>query len=219
MSATVLSIVNKVLKKLRESKVATIDGDDYAELITDFVTETKEEVENAFNWRALQGTVLLDTVADTYRYKLAAVYQNSKISDIYDQTNDTYLEFSPSKVKEGLKYAAPDTGKPRYWDFVGFNDGEMLIDLFPVPDVDDMRLYVNGKFVQGDIGYTDPSTTYIAVPEMPLVLGAYARAVDERGEDDGEAFTKAEAKYKRALGDAILFENGGQGDDLDWIEE
>ena len=106
MSATVLTIVNKVLKKLRESTVTTIDGDDYAELITDFLTETKEQVENAWDWRALQGTVILDTVTSTYRYKLNAVYQNSKISDIYDQTNDNYLVFSPEKVKEGLKYAS-----------------------------------------------------------------------------------------------------------------
>lgn len=219
MSAPVLTIVNKVLKKLRESPVTTIAGDEYAELITDLLTETKEEVENAFDWRALQGTVLLDTVADVYRYKLLAVYQNSKIRDIYDQTNDTYLEFNPEKVTEGLKYATPETGNPQYYDFVGFNDGEMLIDVFPVPPIDDIRLYVNGKFVQGDLGYTSPDTTYIATPETPLILGTYARAIDERGEDDGEAFNKADAKYRLALGESIQYEVATQGDPLDWEVE
>lgn len=219
MANTVLDVVNKVLRKLRESAVATIDGDDYAELITDFLTETKNEVEDAWDWTSLKGTVLLDTVIGTYRYKLAAVYMNSKIADIYDQTNDNYLEFDPDKVKEGLKYATPETGQPLYYDFVGFNDGEMLIDLFPVPDVADVRFYVNGKFVQGDLGYTDPGTTYLATPQMPLVLGTFAKAVEERGDDDGEALTKAEAKYNRSLADAISYENAAQGDPTVWEVE
>jgi len=82
MANTVLTIVNKVLKKLRESTVTTIDGDDYAELITDLLTETKREVEDAWNWTALKGTVLLDTLASVYRYKISAVYQGSVIKDI-----------------------------------------------------------------------------------------------------------------------------------------
>lgn len=213
MSATVLTIVNKVLRKLRESTVTTIDGDDYAELIVDFLTETKDEVETAWDWTALEGTVLLDTVADTYRYKLAAVYQGSKIRNVYDQGNGRYLEYNPSAVEEGLKFATPDTGKPLYYDYVGYNDGEMLIDLYPVPDVDDIRIYVNGKYVQGDVGYTNPSTTYIATPEMPLVLGTYAKAIDERGEDDGEAYTKAEARYQKHLALAIQAENAAQGEE------
>ncbi len=220
MSATVLTIVNKVLRKLREDTVTTIDGDDYAELVTDLLTETKEEVEAAWDWTALEGTVLLDTVVDTYRYKLAAVYQGSKIRNMYDQTNDNYLEYDPKAVEEGLKYATPETGQPKYYDYVGYNDGEMLVDVFPVPDVADVRIYVNGKYVQGDIGYADPDTTYIATPELPLVLGTYARAIDERGEDDGEAFTKAENKYKRALAMAVALENTAQGEEHgDWDVE
>jgi len=219
MANTVLQTVNKVLRKLRESPVTTIEGDDYAELITDFMTETKEEVENATDWMALRGTVLLDTVADTYRYKLDAVYQNSKILEVYDQTNDVYLELNPAEVKEGLKYADPETGDPLYYDFVGFNDEEMLIDLFPVPDVSDIRLYVNGKFVQGDLSYTTPDTIYISVPQIPLVLGTYAKAIDERGDDDGEAYNKADAKYKTALSDAIAYEKANQGDPDIWEVE
>ena len=127
MSAPVLTIVNRVLRKLRESTVNSIDGDEQAELITDFLTETKEEVEDAYDWRSLQGTVLLDTVADTYRYKLQGVYERSVIKELYDQTNDRYLEFSPVDDKEGLKLATPESGDPLYWDMVGFNDDEMLI--------------------------------------------------------------------------------------------
>ena len=219
MSATVLTIVNKVLKKLRESTVTTIDGDDYAELITDLLTETKREVEDAWNWTALKGTVLLATLASVYRYKISAVYQGSVIKDIYDQTNDNYLIFDPDAVKEGLKYASPETGQPLYYDFIGYNDGEMLIDIFPVPDVADIRMYVNGKYVQGDISYTDPDTTYIATPMLPLILGTYIRALDERGDDSGESYMKAEVKYNRSLADAISYENAAQGDTKDWEVE
>ena len=156
MSATVLTIVNKVLRKLREDTVTVIDGDTQAELITDFLTETKKVVEDSWNWTALEGTVLMDTIIGTYRYKLQGTYQGSIIRKVYDQTNDRYLEYNPDKVNEGLKYATPETGSPLYYDYVGWNDAEMLIDVFPVPDVADERIYFHGKFVQGDLGYTTP---------------------------------------------------------------
>ena len=73
--------------------------------------------------------------------------------------------------------------------------------------------------MQGSIGYTAPDTTYIYTPEIPLVLGTYARAIDERGEDDGEAFNKADDKYRTALNTAVLAENAATGDDLDWETE
>lgn len=211
MSTPVLTIVNKVLKKLRESTVTTIEGDDYAELITDFLTETKQEIEDAWDWTALKGTVLLDTIADAYRYKLSSVYEGSEIHSVYDQTNDCYLEFSPTKVDDLLKLTVPETGTAKYYSIVGYNDSEMLIDIAPVPDTANIRLYINGKYVQGDLPYTNPSTTLIATPMMPLVLGTYAKAVEERGEDDGEALTKAETKYARSLSDAIALDNANQG--------
>jgi hypothetical protein len=212
MSATVLTIVNKVMRKLREDTVNSIDGDIYAEQITDLLTEVKDEVEKAWPWQALLGTVLLDTTASAYRYKLQGIYEGSKIMEVYDQTNNRYLINDPNKVKEGLKYPTPDEGKPIYWDYAGWNDDEMLIDIYPVPDVDDIRIYVNGWYPQGDISYTDPDTTYIYTPMNPLVLGTYARAVEERGEDDGNSFTRAEARYRKALGDAIALENALQGE-------
>ncbi len=210
MSATKLVIVNKVMRKLRESKITTIDGDDYAELITDFLTETKREIEDAWDWTVLKGTVLLDTVVGTYRYKLSNVYERSEIHDVYNQTHDVYLQFNPSVVKEGLKLSSPTTGTPCYYDIVGYNDSEMLIDVFPVPDVADVRLYVNGKYVQGDLGYTVPDEL-ITTNTMANVLGTYAKAIQERGEDDGEAVTKAEAAYHRALSDAVAMDDSIQG--------
>jgi len=220
MSATVLTIVNKVLKKLRESTVNSIDGDDYAEQITDLLTETKDEVEKAWKWTALKGTVLLDTTASTYRYKLAGAYEGTVLFELYDQTNNRYLKYDPEKVKEGLKYATPDEGEPIYFDYAGWNDSEMLIDLFPVPDVDDIRIYVNGWYPQGDIGYTNPDTTYIYTPMMPLVLGTYAKAVEERGEDDGDLYSRAHMKYMESLGRAIQHENAMQGEEhTNWSVE
>ena len=62
--------------------MTTIDGDDYAELITDLLTEAKREVEDAWDWTSLKGTVLLDTIVGTYRYKVSAVYQGSVIKAV-----------------------------------------------------------------------------------------------------------------------------------------
>ena len=219
MSATVLTITNRVLRRLRKSTVNSISGNTYAELIVDLLTEAKSEIEDAFDWQALQGTVLMDTVADTYRYKLQGVYERSVIKRVYDQTHDRWLDHSPTKVDRGLRLATPETGEPRYYDFVGYNDGELLIDLWPVPDADDYRIFWHGKYVQGDVGYDNPGTTYLATPTLPLVLGTLYRAITERGEDDGDSATRVELDYDDALADAIAQDNLAQGDILNWEED
>ena len=216
MSATVLTITNRVLRRLRKSTVSSVSGNSYAELIVDLMTEAKEEVEDAFDWQTLQGTVLMDTVASTYRYKLQGVYERSLIKKVYDQTNDWYLTHDPAEVDKGLRIASPATGAPKYYDFVGYNDGEMLVDLYPVPDVDDIRIFWHGKMVQGDLSYTDPDTTYIVTPTLPMVLGTLYRAIEERGEDDGEALTKLERKFLKALAHSVTLDNAAQGDIMDW---
>ena len=51
---------------------------------------------------------------------------------------------------------------------------------------------------------TDASTTLLA--KDPIILGAYARALVERGEDGGLSSSEAYAMYRSAMSDLIALE-------------
>jgi len=211
MSHTVLTVVNKVLRKLREPEVSTIDGDDGAELVLDFLNETNKEVQDAFNWRALQVKTSIAMVASQSQYAITDTPEGSDILMVYNQTNNNYLTLSQHDVEEGLKVASPTEGKPRYYNYAGRDSsGDILIDLYPVPDTTD-TLVVTTKSVQGTLDEITDLNTVLKMPEYCLFLGAYAKAVAERGEDDSETFNKADAKYYRALSDSIALEDSLQG--------
>ena len=48
--------------------------------------------------------------------------------------------------------------------------------------------------------------TEITMDEWPIILGAYAKAIGERGEDAGRTELDAVAQYKVAVSDAIALD-------------
>lgn len=54
------------------------------------------------------------------------------------------------------------------------------------------------------------TTDQVLIPDLPIILGAYTRALDERGEELGPQVGSAERKYQLALDEAVLQD---QGDD------
>ena len=70
---TYLELVNKVLRRLRESEATTVGGTGnvnvYPRLIGDYVNEAKAQVEAAWDWSALRTTLTLVTTANTFNYE------------------------------------------------------------------------------------------------------------------------------------------------------
>ena len=60
------------------------------------------------------------------------------------------------------------------------------------------------------------STTVIKVPEKPVVLGAWARAISERGEDGGTQTTIVAEEAMQALKQAIMTDSGNTQYETDW---
>lgn len=54
------------------------------------------------------------------------------------------------------------------------------------------------------------TTDTVVIPHLPIVLGAYAKALDERGEELGPAVGTAYMKYEKALDDAIFQDTGDE---------
>jgi hypothetical protein len=55
------------------------------------------------------------------------------------------------------------------------------------------------------------------VPHEPVIMGAYARAIAERGEDQGIRSNEAYALYLQSLSDAIALESGRYIEEGEWL--
>ena len=95
-STTYLTLVNSVLKRLREKTVTSVSQNQYSQLIGEFVNDAKREVEDAWNWDCLRGTYSFNTVPGTVSYALTGSGDKARILSAYNDTEDNFLEYVPS---------------------------------------------------------------------------------------------------------------------------
>lgn len=69
---TQLDIVNRILKRMRESKVTSITQSDYAAMIASLVNEAMTVIQEAHDWSALDHTVEFALVPGQHEYDLSA---------------------------------------------------------------------------------------------------------------------------------------------------
>ena len=213
--------VNKVLRRLRET---TISSDwsgsyedastvtDYQKLICDLVNEVKREVEDSWDWTAIRRTQEISTVAGTRTYTITGTSQRCRILSVIDQSDGYSLhEVSDTWTKKN-KYPDQDNGKPSYYSPNGFSSGVLTVDLWAKPDAV-YTLDFNIADPQDDI---TSATDSITVQENIVVLGAWARAIAERGEDGGSLSDMAQLQYAQALADAIAIDAARHEDEVTW---
>ncbi len=215
---TYIEIINSVLRRLRESVVATPDETDYSALLGEFVNETKREVEDAWNWQALRQTYTVNTAASTSQYAITGVgkrfRQQSTQNSVWDDTNEGWLRrMNASMMKQRIRHSNAVDGKPSFYYFEGFDTNEdPYINFYPVPDaVYDMN--VDLVVPQADLS---DGADVLSVPSWPVVLGTYSRAIAERGEDSGRTAGEAEARYLHAVSDAISLDESLTTDETTW---
>lgn len=205
MALSYLQIVNKVLTRLRESTVSSIASSEYATLIGEFVNDTRREIEKAFQWDA-NGVVLpVATVAGTAAYTVTGSGRYQRGVEINDTTNRCKLSPMPIQwIMDQMQLTGtPQTGNPAFYAWDGFNGTDSTIRLFPVPSgVFNLQLnmYVDNSNLSAD---TDIPT----VDADLIILGAYARAEVERGEEGGLQSSEAYQLFRSALSDAIAIES------------
>lgn len=209
---TYLEAVNSVLRRLRQSQVTSLASSDYSLMIGELINETKREVEDAWMWQTLRTSLQIDTIAGTISYALAGAGNRFKILNVYDQTNGGYLRRGTDiEVTEELRKGIQ--GIPNKFDLNGLDaNGDMYIDLSPEPDAA-YRIYVDAYIPQADLSADD---TQILAPYWPIVLGAYAKAVAERGEDQGRTSGEAFGSYNAALADAIAIDASQSSGEDTW---
>jgi|TARA_R110000824_G_scaffold32513_4_gene104934 hypothetical protein len=200
---TYLEIVNKVLVRLREEQVTSVSENEYSSLISDLTNVTKNEIENAWNWKALRNTFTITTVEDIFNWRLEGSGTRFRVLDAYNATTKAWMYLRPTEWMD-KSFAFTDVltkGAPQYYAFNGVDSNEdTQVDIFPVPDKEYI-IRINAVVPQADLVL---SADVPLIPAQLIIEGTIARAISERGEDGG--MQDQEFRYQRLLSDYISIE-------------
>lgn len=215
---TYLELVNKVLLRLREPEVTTVQGsgtsNQYARLIGEFVNDAKAEVEAATDWSALRTTLTLTTSADVFNYELNGTGNNFKVLDVLNDTSNFVMQYKDAAwFNEQFLLTTPETGEPAFYNFNGVSaDGDTQVDIYPKPDgVYSIRFNVT---LRNPTLSADADT--VVIPTRPIILLATAKAIEERGEDGGQQSMNAYGAYRSVLADEIALDSARHPEDSIW---
>lgn len=211
---TYLQLVNNVLKRLRERTVSTVEENTYSTLISMFINDAKQEVEQSWDWSALRTTLTATTTAGAFAYELTGAGDNMKMLDVVNDTSNAFMTYkTASDFNNYYLNSTPTQGSPRYYSFNGIdNNGDTIVEIFPPPD-GTYLIRFNLINRQDDLS-TD--TNVLLCPSKPVEMLAYAKAVEERGEDGGVAGVSAYRTAERALSDAIALDAAKHPEEVIW---
>jgi len=214
--------INEVLIRLREDTISANWSDDindssdvsaYQKVIGALVNDAKRSIESYNDWLVLRETASVPTAASTKNYSLSSG-QDFKILDVVNSSTGTQLIQVSKAYLNSIKYPTDPTGEPLYYGFNGADASNNLkVDLSPIP--------IAAQTISFDIiKYQDElteATTVIKIPTKPLILGAWARAIAERGEDGGTQSSIAAQEASNSLSQAIMIDSGKIQYESDWF--
>ncbi len=212
--ATYLQLVNDVLARLRESSVASVSTNAYSSLIARYINDSKRSVEDAWNWDCLTTSITVTTVAGTSNYTVTGSGRRQKDVTVNDTSSQARVTNVPAKwIEDQQQLSNVQTGSPVYYAWDGFDGTDSKMTFFPTPDMA-YTVKVNMTVPQADLS---SDSDVITVPSEPVILGAYARALVERGEDGGLNSSEAYMLYKASLADWIAIESQRQYENTEWV--
>jgi len=212
---TYLELVNETLVRLREPEVTAVTDNAYSKLIGRFINDAKRQVEDSYTWNALSETLTVSTSANLFNYVLTGIGQRFKVIDVINSQSDWFLNYETTRKMDELFLNSGTVlvGAPDRYNFNGVdNNGDTQVDLYPIPDgVYD--IYFNVIKPQAEF---TASATQIKVPSEPVIFLAYAKALNERGEDNGVNSVEAYELYRQSLSDHIAAEANRYPEELIW---
>ena len=231
---TYREIINSVLRRLRED---TIDSDwsgdlydsvsvsDYQKLIGELVNDSKKNVESYHDWNALRETFNVKTQSGNMQYTLGDALRGAgvsfKVLDVICQdTGQVLSQVTNDWINEQVfPLAQASTGLPTYYAFNGISQAgvgrepDFNIDLYPVPN-SEQTISVNIVGAQKEL---TTAAQVLRVPSQPVILGAWARAIGERGEDGGSISSAVAAEARDSLNLCIQLDAGNMEYERDWV--
>jgi len=203
---TYLSLVNDVLVRMREPTVTSVIENNVSALVGKFVNDAKSQVADAYDWDAFNQAITVTTATGQVgNYSLTGAGVRFKTMDVINTSR--YYQLTPLSHQDHdvFYYTVPTPiqNLPMYFTVQGVDtNGDLKVKFWPVPDgVYTIRFSL---IVPENDFENDTDTTLLA--KEPIVLGAFARALVERGEDGGLNSSEAYAMYKSSLSDLIALE-------------
>lgn len=218
---TYLQLVNMVLRRLRENEVTTLQGaarqNTYPRLVGDFINDAKRMVEQAWDWSSLRTTQTVTTQANVFNYVLTGSNNRFEVLNVLNDTSNWFMHYQTASWFDQayLMGDTVNTGSPAYYSFNGVDaNGDTQVDVYPKPDgVYTLRFNVVQR--RPDLS---ADTDTVIVPYRPIVLMAQAMAIEERGEDGGNASQWAYQQAQAALSDEIALDSARHPEELIWRE-
>jgi hypothetical protein len=198
---TYLELINKILVRLRERTVSTANESAYSKLIGQLINDAKHEIETSWDWNALKTTLTATTSTGVFSYNLDSAGQNSSVINVINDTSNVFMRYASNNDFDNW-YLNQDvvSGSPQYYNINGVDaDGDVIMDIYPKPDgVYNVRvnLVIRTPELSSD-------TDTLVIPSQPIEMLAYAKAVEERGEDGGQSAQSIYRTAERMLSDAI----------------
>jgi hypothetical protein len=203
---TYLDLVNDVLVRMREPEVTTVAENTVSALVGKYINDAKRQVSDAYDWDAFNTPITVNTIANTTGpYSITGAGVRFKTMDVINTTS--FYELSPLSHAnyDSFYYTTPTPtkGLPMYYSIKGVDtNGDIKVNFWPVPDA----VYaIRFSLIVPEADFTTDSSTTLLAKE-PIVLGAFARALVERGEDGGLTSSEAYALYKSCMSDLIALE-------------
>ena len=213
---TYLQLVNEVLTRLREPTVQTVTENTLSTLVGQWVNDIKRQVNDAYDWDALNTYVDVTTVANQYTgYSMTGAGLRFRVNDVINTSRYWPMTGIDKPSLDRLLFMTPTPvhNPPVNFNFGGVDsNGDMQCSFWPIPNATDT---VRFSLVVPETDFSSDSAT-TKMPKEPIVLGAYARALVERGEDGGLSSSEAQAIYKQSLADFIANEGARSPENDSW---
>jgi hypothetical protein len=204
MSTQYLTIVNEVLRRLREDEVSAVANTTYSKMVGDFVNDAKRIVEDSHAWSTLRTTIVVPTVANTTEYSLTNAGERVKIYSAINDTSNFFMRYeSPNWFNNAYYISGEVTGTPDSYTFSGIDSNEdTKIQVYPKPDaVYSMRFDLIAR--EAEL-VNDTDTTVL--PKNAIIHNAVALLARERGETGGTTAQDYFLIADKHLSDAVAID-------------
>lgn len=214
MSTTYLSLVNNVLRRLREEEVSEVSQSTYSKMVGDYVNDAKNLVEDAHQWSTLRTTIVVPTVENTTEYTLTNAGERVKIYSAINDTSNFFMHYeTPNWFNNAYYISGEVTGTPDSYTFSGVDsNGDTKLRVYPKPSgVFSMRFDLIAR--ENDL---ESSTDTTVLPKNPIIHNAVALLARERGETGGTTAQDYFLIAERHLSDAIALDAYKNPEEFIW---
>lgn len=166
---------------------------------------------NAFFVSSVEGYSPLD--ASNERTQILGIYNTTQDDELYNKSDKYFNRVTKLGTQQN---SAPSCYRTKGYD----NSGDMLVELYPVPDATyNIECWV---YNPQEPLTTDTSVLVLSCAETAIIHGTWAKCISERGEDGGQLFDEVTKKYNDYLATAISrdranFDSSDDGAEGDWV--